>query len=202
MGRVDEPDGTGRGRAPTAPESPTAPSGCGPEATSADWITLVGLVLEVAGGLRRTLAPALEEQIGVGGQSFEILVRLSRSPGGRLRLADLAAQTGLTPSGLTRALDRLVEVGLVTREACCDDRRGAFAILTPSGAERMAGALARHERDIDALLDGVLDTGERTALVELLRKMRDRVHAGATAGSCEAGTGPDVAEVAGGGGGG
>ena len=176
MGRVDEPDGTGRGRAPTAPESPTAPSGCGPEATSADWITLVGLVLEVAGGLRRTLAPALEEQIGVGGQSFEILVRLSRSPGGRLRLADLAAQTGLTPSGLTRALDRLVEVGLVTREACCDDRRGAFAILTNLGAQRTRVALARHERDVVAILAGVLEPEEEAELAVLLRRLRDRVH--------------------------
>lgn len=146
-------------------------------------ITLVGLVIETAAGLRRTLGPALEDQIGVGGQSFEILVRLSRSPGQRLRMSDLAAQTGLTPSGLTRGLDRLAEAGLVRREACPNDRRGAYAQLTACGSERMAAALERHEQDIAELLDGALSAEEAALLAALLRRMRDRVHAGALAGS-------------------
>jgi DNA-binding MarR family transcriptional regulator len=108
-----------------------------------EGITLVGLVFETAAGLRRALTPALYERIGVGGQSFDILVRLSRSPGGRLRMSDLAAQTGLTPSGLTRALDRLADAALVRREACPNDRRGAFASLTAEGRERMTAALAQ-----------------------------------------------------------
>ncbi|HTW99145.1 MAG TPA: MarR family winged helix-turn-helix transcriptional regulator [Acidimicrobiales bacterium] len=148
-----------------------------------DLITLVGLVLETATGLRRELGPALMSEIGVGGQSFEILVRLSRSPGARLRMSDLAAQTGLTPSGLTRALDRLIAAGLARREACPSDRRGAFAALTPSGRERMTATLDRHERDIAALLDGVLACDEAETLTALLRKVRDRVHDGALAGT-------------------
>ncbi len=148
-----------------------------------DGITLVGLVLETAAGLRRALAPSLEAAIGVGGQSFDILVRLSRTPGQRLRLSDLAAQTGLTPSGLTRGLDRLVEAGLVQREACPNDRRGAFARLTRCGGERMTAALAQHECDIAELLRGLLDADEEVSLGRLLARLRDRVNAGALAGS-------------------
>lgn len=155
--------------------SQSAQSGLG-ASERVDPITLVGLVLEAAAGLRRALAPSLETELGVGGQSFELLIRLARSEGGRLRMSDLAAQSGLTPSGLSRAVDRLVEEGLAERESCPSDRRGTFARLTPLGSERMQEALARHRAEVETLLAGVLDDGERTALVALLRKLRDRVH--------------------------
>lgn len=75
------------------------PAGAGPEETPG--VTLVGIVLETAAGLRRALAPGIESELSVGGLAFEVLVRLVRSPGARLRMTDLAAQTGLTPGGLT-----------------------------------------------------------------------------------------------------
>jgi DNA-binding MarR family transcriptional regulator len=141
-----------------------------------DPITLVGLVLEAASGLRRVLTPNITRDLGVGGLAFEILLRLVRSDGGRLRMSDLSAQTGLTPSGLTRAVDRLVEAGFVERAACPSDRRGAFASLTELGAARAAHALARHERETAELLAGVLDPDEEAQLAALLRRLRDRVH--------------------------
>ena len=59
-------------------------------------------------------------------QWFEVLIRLARTPGQRLRMSDLAAQTTLSASGLTRAVDRLEAAGLVDREACPTDRRSAL----------------------------------------------------------------------------
>src|SRR5271166_2746329 len=99
---------------------------CGGVADPDDPVTLIGLVFESASGIRREVGPSLERDYGLPGQSFEVLIRLARSPGGRLRMTDLAAQTALTPSGLTRAVDRLAEAGLVNREACSNDRRGSF----------------------------------------------------------------------------
>jgi DNA-binding MarR family transcriptional regulator len=139
-------------------------------------ITLTGLILETAGGLRRALAPGIESELGLGGLAFEVLVRLERSPGTRLRMTDLAAQTGLTPGGLTRAIDRLADAGLVCRETCRHDRRGAFATLTPLGRARTAEALRHHERDIETLIAGVLDPDDTETLIPLLRRLRDRVH--------------------------
>jgi len=155
-----------------------------------DRITLVGLVIETAAGLHRLLAPGLGRELGVGGQSFEILLRLSRSPGASLRMSDLAGQTGLTPSGLTRAIDRLSDAGLVARDSCPDDRRGAFAILTDLGRERMAEALVRHERDIDELLGGALPPADEETLCRLLRVLRDRVHPAAGFGAAGDGDSP------------
>ncbi len=144
--------------------------------TSEDPVTLMGLLLETTTGLRRIAGPKWEEDFHLPPQSFDVLVRLVRSPGGRLRMSDLAAQTSLTPSGLTRAVDRLEDAGLVDRETCPEDRRGAFARLTPTGTQRIEGALSCHRDHLDSLLDGVLSTGELALLVELLRRLRDRVN--------------------------
>jgi len=145
-----------------------------------DRITLVGLLLEAAYGLHRAVGPALERQCGLPGQDFEILIRLARSPGKKLRMSDLAAQTVLTPSGLTRAVNRLAESGLVTRQACPDDRRGSFAALTDEGQERTRLAMEVHTSQLSELLDGVLCPDEELALVGALRKLRDRVNPGAS----------------------
>jgi MarR family 2-MHQ and catechol resistance regulon transcriptional repressor len=141
-----------------------------------DRITLVGLVFETASGLHRAVGRPLERQCELAGQDFEILIRLARTPGGRLRMSDLAAQTALTPSGLTRAVDRLSDAGLVTRQACPEDRRGAFAALTESGDARMRQALDIHRNQLSELLEGALEPEEELALVATLRKLRDRVN--------------------------
>ena len=91
-------------------------------------------------------------------------------------MSDLAAQTALTPSGLTRAVDRLSEAGLVSRQACPEDRRGAFAALTDAGETRMRQALDVHRAQLAELLDGALDPDEELAVVAALRKLRDRVN--------------------------
>ena len=144
-----------------------------------DRITLVGLVFETAAGLHRAVAPLLERECELAGQDFDILIRLARTPGGRLRMSDLAAQTALTPSGLTRAIDRLSQAGLVGRESCPEDRRGAFATLSEAGDSRMREALGLHRAQLAELLDGALDPKEERALVSALRKLRDRVNPGA-----------------------
>src|SRR5580658_3791598 len=100
-------------------QAPAPGTSCGTSAgTPADPMTMVGLVFESASGIRRALEPSLTCIAGASAPWFEVLIRLARSPGGRLRMSDLAAQTSLTPSGLTRAIDRLAEQQLVTREAC------------------------------------------------------------------------------------
>ncbi len=147
--------------------------------SSPDPITLTGLVFESATGLRRAVEPSLDCLCGPSAPWFEVMIRLARTPGGRLRMSDLAAQSSLTPSGLTRAVDRLVEMQLVSREACSADRRGSFAALTERGAREMAAVLPKHEEFLASLLRGVFELEEEAMLIALLRKLRDHVHPGA-----------------------
>lgn len=72
--------------------------------------------------------------------SYDVLMQLAEAPGRRLRMNDLADRVLLSRSGLTRLIDRLQRDGLVSREACADDARGLFAVLTDLGAARLAEA--------------------------------------------------------------
>src|SRR5512134_354933 len=106
-------------------------------------LTAMGLLAEVTVGLDSVLSPQLAAH-GLSAVEFEVLLRLGRSPGRRLRMSDLAAQTSLSTSGVTRVVDRLERDGLVRREACPSDRRGFFAVLTEEGATRLSAVLPGH----------------------------------------------------------
>jgi MarR family transcriptional regulator, 2-MHQ and catechol-resistance regulon repressor len=144
-------------------------------------ITAVGLFTEAHSGLAAKFSAQCAEH-GLAPAEFEVLLRLSRSPGGALRMSDLAAQTSLTTSGITRLVDRLERSGLLCRRACPSDRRGLLAELTPSGRTRMAEVLPGHLELIDQWFVGLLEPAELTALLAALRKVRDAVRPGATAG--------------------
>ena len=70
-------------------------------------------------------------------------MRLARSPGRRLRMTDLAGQTSLSTSGVTRVVDRMDRDGLVRREACASDRRSSYAVITDAGLARLDDGAAR-----------------------------------------------------------
>ena len=68
--------------------------------------------------------------------TYDVLVQLAHAPDRRLRMSELADSVLLTPSGLTRLVDRLCRDGLVERVRCDDDARGSFAALTERGRIR------------------------------------------------------------------
>lgn len=99
----------------------------------------MGLLVETYKGLWSMLAPQIREH-GMNETEFEVLLRLLRTPSYRLRMSDLADQTALSTSGITRVIDRLERDQLVQRETCVNDRRGFWAALTP---EESAASAAR-----------------------------------------------------------
>src|SRR5437868_14498058 len=95
-------------------------------------LTTMGLLLETHAGVRSLIEPDFEEH-GLTGSAFEVLVRLARSPMRQLRMTDLAEQSTLSNSGLTRVIDRLTDAGLVSRSRHDEDRRGLHAPAPPQG---------------------------------------------------------------------
>jgi DNA-binding MarR family transcriptional regulator len=148
-------------------------------------LTMAGLLVEAHAGMTAVMQRQLDEH-SLSGPWFDVLIRLVRSPGHKLRMSDLAAQTTLSASGLTRVVDRLVEHGLVQREACPSDRRGAFAVLTAEGEARILGAVPSHVAQLEELFS-TLSAADRRSLSDLLRQLRDAVNpcaAGASEVEC------------------
>ncbi|GAA5077120.1 DNA-binding MarR family transcriptional regulator [Thermocatellispora tengchongensis] len=103
--------------------------------------------------------------------SYDVLSRLAEAPGRRLRMNDLAERVLLSRSGLTRLIDRLQRDGLVAREACADDARGLFAVLTDAGAARLAEATPTYLSGIRAQILDVLDATELRQVAAMLAKL-------------------------------
>jgi len=145
-------------------------------------ITAMGLFVEAFTGLNARLSAQLAEH-KLGMVDFEVLVRLARSKGGELRMTDLAAQTGLSTSGVTRVVDRLERDGLAKRRACPTDRRGAFTVITDAGQAKLIEVLPGHLGLIDQWFTGRLDAERLTQVLDGLRTVRDAVRPEATVGS-------------------
>jgi len=104
--------------------------------------------LEAHARVSRRLDDELREAHSVSLPEYDALIHLAAAPEGRLRMNVLAERVLLSRSGVTRLIDRLVADGLVERTACTTDGRGAEAVLTPSGRNRLHDAAPTHLRGI------------------------------------------------------
>ncbi|GAB2580037.1 hypothetical protein Aab01nite_56330 [Paractinoplanes abujensis] len=146
--------------------------------------TAFGLFAEAFTGLTNRFAAQFEEH-RLSAVEFEVLMRLARSPGRRLRMTDLAGQTSLSTSGVTRVVDRMDRDGLVRREACPSDRRSSFAVITEAGVDRLDEVLPGHLALLQQWFIGQLSPAELDGMLGSLRKIRDAVNPCATAGTAE-----------------
>jgi DNA-binding MarR family transcriptional regulator len=106
------------------------------------------------------LSRDLQDSTGVALADYEILVHLSEAPNRRMRMSELADATKSSRSRLTHQIDRLEKAGWVERERCEDDRRGAFATMTPAGWEFLVDAAPRPVASVRARLVDVLTPDE------------------------------------------
>jgi MarR family transcriptional regulator, 2-MHQ and catechol-resistance regulon repressor len=136
-------------------------------------ITAFGLLHEAHRAVMTAVSADLAGATDVPTAEFEVLIRLSRSPGQRLRLTELAHQVRLSTSGLSRLVDRVEAAGLVRREACPSDRRGSFAVLTEKGEAALEQALPPHLASLERHVVAPLGPEELATLEGLLRRLRD-----------------------------
>ena len=102
---------------------------------------------------------------------YEILVHLSESEAGKLRMAELADAALVSRSRLTHRVNRLSARHLVDREACPTDGRGTFAVLTSTGRKLLREAARTHVESVRTHLVDRLSTDEFDRLGTLLAKV-------------------------------
>lgn len=95
-----------------------------------------------------TLDRELREEHGLSFSEYDVLLRLARAPGRALRMSELAERVLLSPSGLTRLVDRLASRRLLERRSQEGDGRVFLAALTERGLEELRKAARTHLRGI------------------------------------------------------
>jgi DNA-binding MarR family transcriptional regulator len=104
-------------------------------------------------------------------REFDTLITLFNGPGQRLRMSELASRVMLSPSGLTRLVERLERGGLVRRETDASDARSFYAVLTPAGLQRLDEARVTHNAVIRELFARHFNDEELARLGTLWRKV-------------------------------
>lgn len=108
----------------------------------------------------------LQQDAGIPHGYYEILVRLSETPGLALRMSQLAEASTSSKSRLSHAVARLEERGWIRRTDCPTDRRGQVAQLTDEGFAALAAAAPGHVAQVRRSLIDVLTP-------EQLRQLRE-----------------------------
>lgn len=116
----------------------------------------------------RMLEAELEAEQGLSLPAYEVLAHLSEAPDRRRRMTELASFAILTPSGLTRLVDKLVRDGLVERQRCGTDARVVYAALTDAGFARLVAAYPTHLRGVREHLVDRLSAEELDAIAHAL----------------------------------
>ena len=141
-------------------------SGTVPKSVITSWARLLRaqqvLLEQVEADLKRAGLPPLGW--------YDVLLELSREDGGRLRQFELGEKVLLSKHNLSRLIDRLEAEGLLAREACEEDRRGAHVVITRKGRALLKRMWPVYERAIDQHFGRLLSEEEATALGNVLQR--------------------------------
>lgn len=123
--------------------------------------------------LIREIGRAMQTETGIGMEEYGVLLGLEMAEENRLRMGEIAGMSSLSPSGITRLVDRLEKDGLVVRQSCPNDRRALHCALTPIGLARREEAWQVYQREIEARFASCMSDEEASTLTQVLRRMSD-----------------------------
>lgn len=126
----------------------------------------------------------LARDAGMAPGAYELLVILAEAPGRAMRMNELAEATLTSPSRITHAVERLVDLGWVERATCPSDRRGWLAVLTDAGQAALAATAPRLIEHLRAHLFDGLSTDDAAELRRICESILGRLPGGAAAGGC------------------
>jgi len=99
----------------------------------------------------RRLLEALEQDLedyDLSMPDYEVLAQLSEAPGRRMRMSELAEIAMLSKSRLSHRITVMEKAGWVKRQACTEDKRGSWAVMTEKGYRAIVKAAPDHVRSV------------------------------------------------------
>jgi DNA-binding MarR family transcriptional regulator len=135
------------------------------------WRGLVQMTSQLNARMNRQL----QEEYGVSLADYEVLVVLTEAPEGRCRVFELSAALAWEQSRVSHQLARMQRRGLVARQDCPSDARGAFVVLTAAGRAAIERAAPAHVETVRHLVFDGITPGELAALAALTTRVLDRL---------------------------
>src|SRR4051812_376332 len=104
------------------------------------WRAFLRMHSQLAGRLNRQLQAESDLSLA----DYEVLVQLCGAPDRRLRPFELQGRLQWEQSRLSHHLTRMQRRGLVGRDECTDDGRGAYVVATEAGRGALEAAAPGH----------------------------------------------------------
>jgi DNA-binding MarR family transcriptional regulator len=136
-------------------------------------VVVLGRLISAHSALTGELTAQLVAEHGLTMSELEVLLLLERAEERAMRRVDLAREVRLSPSGITRLLDRLEASGFVEKGACKSDARVTYAILTDAGFAKLRECIPGHFDAIERRLSESLDEEALESLAQLLAQLSD-----------------------------
>lgn len=104
---------------------------------------------------------------------YEVLAQLSDAPERKMRMSELAEVAMLSRSRLSHRIKVMEKAGWVKREACPDDKRGFFAVMTPKGWKAIVAAAPEHVASVRLRFLDHLTVADQKVLAEIFERVTD-----------------------------
>jgi DNA-binding MarR family transcriptional regulator len=127
--------------------------------------------------LRSQLASRLQSESSLSAGDYSVLLALSEAEGRWLRSSDLAAAVSWERSRLSHHLGRMEKRGLIRREECPTDSRGAVIVMNEEGAQAFRRATLPHLRAVQQVFIDALTPQQLAAADEITAALRARIEA-------------------------
>lgn len=131
--------------------------------------------IETTETLRSELSSRLQSESTLSPGDYAVMLALSEAHGRRIRSSELAAQIGWERSRLSHHLGRMERRGLIRREECASDSRGAEVMMSPEGAEAFSGATVPHLSAVRELFVDALTPEQLAAAGGIAKALRAKL---------------------------
>lgn len=128
--------------------------------------------IETAEALRSLLGARLQSESGVSSADYAVLLALGEADGRRLRSSELAEHIGWDRSRLSHHLGRMEKRGLIQRDVCPDDSRGAEISLTEAGQDAFRSSSVPHLRTVREVFIDAFDREQLSQIDALTTVLR------------------------------
>jgi len=123
--------------------------------------------LDVHAQLRARLHRELQASSGLSLSDYDVLVHLTDVPEGRLRAFELGDGLQWEKSRVSKQVARMAKRGLVVRQDCPEDRRGAYVTVTGEGRQAIEAAAPAHVALVRRLVFEMLSPTQVRALAAI-----------------------------------
>lgn len=135
------------------------------------WGSFVRMQEKLIGRLSRQM----QTDTSLSAADFIVLANLTEVPEGRVRFLELTRMVEWEKSRMSHQITRMAKRGIVVKEECPGDGRGAFIAVTPAGREAIEAAAPLHVATVRRLFLDALTPEELSELARISNRVLERM---------------------------